>query len=396
MSFDNPTRLCLGMSGNLGGKEYRVVGRSVLGETESGETYYWNEFKLETSSGEPATLVYDETEPVSQWRLFTQFDPEYPMTAVDAASKRVGDRLNLTGQDVCVTFRGASRVYYLEGRAPEGEALGAVAEYFNAGAGDLMQVVSWTGEEVEYYNGANLSHSLVATAFGLPQGPGGLGGKMFTGFRGSGSGTDYSGVRSALKAAAIIALLLVVFGRGFSCSRTYEAAPVKKISAGAPPLAVGATGTLFDHHYRVTAHALVEIAEVGAKWERHEYELTDATGATALLVCGDKPDGGDWLILESFVPLDAPTGRQAAAKNLGDLVALDGYTGKVSELFLSTIEQTDGAELGGIEHGTVSYGFRCTNEFRTLLVRWNDAGIQFWRGRTLPAKKAAAGFTGAK
>ena len=286
MNFENPTRLRLGMSGNFGGKDYRVVGRSVLGESESGGTYYWNEFNLETSSGEHATLVYDETEPASQWRLFTLFDPEYPMTAADAASKRVGDRLNLTGHDVRVTFRGASRVYYLEGQAPEGEEVGTVAEYFNAAAGGVMQVVSWTGEEVEYYNGVNLSRGMVASAFGLPPELGGAGGRLFSPFSGADSSNYTSGRRIATLAAIVLILLFVIFGRGFSCSSAYEAAPVNRVSAGAPPLAVGATGTLFDKEYRVTAHALVEIAEVGSKWDRHEYELADDYGSRCLLVCG--------------------------------------------------------------------------------------------------------------
>ena len=395
MSFENPTRLRVGQSGTFAGKDYRVVGRSVLGETESGGTYYWNEFNLESSTGEQATLVYDETEPASQWRLFTQFDPEYPMTAADADSKRVGDRLNLTGHDVRVTFRGASRVYHIEGQAPEGEEVGTVAEYFNAEAGGIMQVVSWTGEEMEYYNGVNLSRSTVASAFGLPQELAGAGGKIFSAFSGSDSGNYASAGKFAVWAAIVIVFFLVIFGRGFSCSSGSEAAPANKILAGTPPLAAGATGTLFNKKYRVTAHALVEIAEVGSKWERHEYELTDDSSATALLVCGDRPGGADWICFEPFFPMEAPTAKQMGAKNLGDLVELDGYTGKVEGIFLCTIEQTDGAEPGGIKNGTVSYGLRSSNEYRKLLVRWNAAGVQFFRGRSLPAKKAADGFKSA-
>ncbi len=392
MSFENPTRLRLGMSGNLGGKDYRVAGRSVLGETESGETYYWNEFNLETGSGEQATLVHDETNPVSQWRLFTLFDPEYPMTAADAASKRVGDQINLTGDDVRVTFRGASRVYHIEGQAPEGEAVGTVAEYFNAEAGSIMQVVSWTGEEVEYYNGVDLSRSTVATAFGLPPESGGAGGSIFPPFSGADASNSARGRKFAIWAAIALFLLFVIFGRGFSCSSGGEAAPVRKIQAGAPPLAVGATGTLFDKSYRVTAHTLVDIAEVGANWERHEYELSDDYGSRCLLICGDQPDPGDWVFLEPLFPVQVPTAREAAAKKIGDLVKLDGFTGTVTEIFLSTIEQTEGSEGDGLPRGIVSYGLRGTNDSRTLLARWNDAGIQFFRGRTLPAKKAAAGF----
>jgi hypothetical protein len=396
MSFENPTRLRLGMSGNFGGKDYRVVGRSVLGENESGETFYWNEFNLEAGSGGQATLVFDETEPASQWRLFTQFDPEYPMPASDAAAKRVGDQLNLTGEEVRVTFRGASRVYYIEGQAPEGEEVSTEAEYFNAEADSVMQVVSWTGDEVEYYNGVNLSRRMVASAFGLPQELGGAGGGTVSAFSGSNGGGYTSVIKFAVMAAVVLLAFLVIFGRGFSCSRDYAAAPVKKVGASAPPLAVGATGTLFDKLYRVTAHALVEIDEVGAKWDRHEYELSDDYGSRCLLVCGDRPETGDWLFLEPLFPVQAPTAPEAAAKKVGDLVELDGFTGKVTGLFRSTLEQTDGSELDLLKPGTLSYGLCGTNESRTLLARWNAQGIQFFRGRTLPAKKAADSFTAAK
>src|ERR1017187_7685565 len=100
MSFENPTRLRIGMLGHFAGKDYRLVGRVVMGVTDDGETYYWNEFNLEAQDGTHADLVYGETERGGEWRLFTMFEPEYPMTAADAASKRGGGRLNLTGTDV--------------------------------------------------------------------------------------------------------------------------------------------------------------------------------------------------------------------------------------------------------------------------------------------------------
>jgi hypothetical protein len=94
--------------------------------------------------------------------------------------------------------------------------------------------------------------------------------------------------------------------------------------------------------------------------------------------------------------MQAPTAREAAAKRIGDPVELDGFAGKVSEIFLSTIEQADGGELDNLKPGTVSYGLRGLNDSRALLARWNAAGIRFFRGRALPAKTGAACFTGAK
>src|SRR6266542_787165 len=110
MSLANPTQLRIGAIGNLEGVDYRVVGRVVMSVTEDGETYYWDEFNLGTGFGQNATLVYEETEPGGEWRLFTMFEPEYPITAEDAATKRVGDPLNLDGTDVHVTLVDKSRV----------------------------------------------------------------------------------------------------------------------------------------------------------------------------------------------------------------------------------------------------------------------------------------------
>ena len=127
MSYENPTQLRIGMHGDFAGKDFRLVGRSVLGVDIAGETYYWNEFNLEAKSGETATLVFEETETGGDWRLFTQFEPDFPLTAADAATKKVGDSLNLTGTDVRVTLVQRSRVYYVEAEAPEGETVGSIA-----------------------------------------------------------------------------------------------------------------------------------------------------------------------------------------------------------------------------------------------------------------------------
>ncbi len=337
MSFENPTRLRIGMHADFACKNYRVLGRVVMGESEDDDTYYWQEFNLKADDGSYADLVYEVSESGGQWKLFTMFEPEYPLTAADAATKHVGDPLNLTGEDVRVTFRGSSKVYRIEGVAPEGIEIGDVAEYFNAEAGDLMQVVSWTGDEVEYYNGTNLAEEFVNSAFKLPPEPVGFSGitRNFSSLSGSGSGNYANGLKSTLQVVWVIALFFfIVFGRGLSCSTDYEASPVKHLAAGPAPLAVGATGKWNDKNYRVTVHATVEVARVDLIFDRHEYELTDDNGAKSLVTCGDKPDAGDWTFYEQFSPVFPPTltVNQLAAKNVGDSVDLDGFSGRVAEI----------------------------------------------------------------
>jgi hypothetical protein len=395
MSFENPTRLRIGMHGNFSGKDYRLVGRVVMGVTDDGETYYWNEFNLEAKDGTSADLVYEETERGGEWRLFTMFEPEYPMTAADAATKRVGDRLNLTGTDVRVTLLDTSRVYRIEGQAPEGVEVGDVAHYFNAEAGGIMQVVSWTGEEVEFYNGVNLSRGVVNSAFNLPPEPGGFGGgKIFSSLSGSSSGNYDSGAKFALKAVFILVLFFIIFGRSLSCSTDYEASPVKKISASAPPLAVGASGKLNDKHYRITGHAVVEIAGVGSDFERHEYQLTDDYGGIDLLVCGLKPGDKNWTLFTSLSPLLPPTARECAAKKVGDVVNVDGVAGPVREIFLSTLHQSEGGAAVDGQNGNPWFGYLAQSEYDSLLVRWNSRAISFQRGKNVAANDATAAFAG--
>ena len=62
-----------------------------------------------------------------------------------------------------MTLVDESRVYHIEGKAPEGVEIGDVAHYFNAETGNNMQVVSWTGDEWSF--GASIQPGSVATAF---------------------------------------------------------------------------------------------------------------------------------------------------------------------------------------------------------------------------------------
>jgi hypothetical protein len=392
MNYENPTRARIGMHGNFGGKDYRVLGRVVMGETEDGETYYWNEFNLHGDDGSYADLVYEQTERGGEWRLFTMFEPEYPVTAADAATKRVGDRINLTGEDVRVTFVGSSRVYHIEGKAPEDVEVGDVAKYFNAETGRDMQVVSWTGEDVEYYNGVAIPQNVVASAFNLPRTSEA---EFFTGSGSSswlGSNTPHYdiGVKFLLKGALVLFFFIVIFGRNISCSMDSESAPVKKVLAGVMPLTVGATGKILDRNYHITAHAVMEIAEVGLCYERHEYELTDDNGRTAVLVCGLKPEEKDWHLFESVFVIQPPKPQECAAKKTGDILKLEGTTATVRELFLSTTRQAESAGPTDLHTGDVRFGFEADAGGDPLLVSWTVSTITIQRGKNISPKDTAA------
>jgi len=384
------------MTGTLGGRRYRVAGRVVMGMEDAGETYYWNEFSLVGDDGSPVTLVYEETEAGAEWKLFTLFEPDNPMSAAEAASKHVGDMVNLDGTPRRVTMVDESRVYHIEGEAPEGVEVGDVARYFNAETGDKMLVASWTGDEIEFYWGADLPRGTVATAFGLrAEQLGGTGQAVGSSLLSPAAfGASADGVsRGVFK--VVLALALAAIGFYLISSRLpgRSRAVVAKTAAPVAPLVIGSEGKLSGKTWRVRGHRLVEIAQVGRVFDRHEYELADDAGGQALLVCGLKPGDADWVLFTLVEPAAPLTPVQAAALRVGGEVNLDGWVGLINRLFQSVVRQAEGTDLPDLRAGAVYFGVEAKSGSTPLLVRWNQGGIAFYRGETLPAKQTVGAFT---
>lgn len=395
MSYANPTRVHIGMHGTFGDKDFRVIGRVVMGESEEGETYYWHEFNLQADDGTSTCLVYEETERGGDWKLFQDFEPEYPMSAADAATKRIGDRLNLTDNEVRVTFCGSSRVFHIEGQAPEGVEVGDVAKYFNAEAPGLMQVVSWTGDEVEFYNGVKLTPLGVQRAFRLPAigKPGGNGLSVRNSDYANASGSYLSGGKFLLYAGLAVLFLFIVFGNTFTgCQLTRKAPPAKHIAADPPPLVTGARGQWQGADYRISAHAVMEIGEMNVVFERHEYELLDEQGQVSLLVCGLQPGMTNWVLFAPLAPHPLPTPLEAATKKVGDLIQIDGHIGTVTSLFQSTVNLMDNVAPTTWRTGNVSFGYEASSVNGFLLVRWNKVEARFFRGQTISPTEFKTAF----
>ena len=372
------------MTANLLGRQYRILGRVVLGEEEDGETYYWNEFNLESDDGEEATLVYEQTEGGSEWRLFHMFEPDYPMTAEDAATKCAGDPLNLEGTQVSISLVAKSRVYEIEGKAPEGVEVGYVADYFNAVDGNNMIVVSWTGEEVEFYKGLELSPTTVSSAFDVRLDD------FRSLFRAQVSGKRFRGLVVGVVSALVLLFVTVNGFRSFTSGRRPPA--ILKTNAPASPLPVGRTGTLGGTRFQVQSHLLVEIAIVGRRFDRHEYVLTDEAGGKALLVRGSKAGAGDWWLFRPVEPATPLSPRAAAAIPWGQTVNLGGMTANVSELFQSTILQAEGPEAPEPGTGETCFGFTAATPGGLLLVRWNANYVNCFQGRSVAEKEVALAF----
>lgn len=395
MSFGNPTALHIGMTGDLSGKQYRVVGRVVMGMDDNGETYYWNEFDIVDEAGEPATLVFEDTDRGGEWKLFTMFEPEYPMTAEDAATRRIGDELDLEGTQVRVTLVDESRVYHIEGEAPEGVEIGDVAHYFNAESGNTMIVVSWTGGEVEFFRGVDLSRGTVARAFGLTSeerrslSPALA---LSGGERSLTQGTPGVGKKILPVLAGLVIVLILVISF-FSCRSRRSSSSTAKIAAPRLHLPTGSAGKLDGRNYRIRTHTLVEVAAVGARFDRHEYLLADDEENSALLIQGLTAGAKDFVLFTPLEPVEPPTPERAAALRIGDIANVDGVITPVKEMFQSTVSSRDGDAPFEVRVGEPLFGFIGRTNSTVLLVRWANDRITFHRGRTLSERAVSGAFS---
>jgi hypothetical protein len=386
MSFGNPTGLRNGMMGRLRDRNFEVKGRVVMGADVDGSRYYWNEYNIVDDSGERATLVYEETGRGGEWKLFTMFEPEFPMTAADAATRKIGDELNLEGTQVRVTLVDESRVYHIDGQSPEGVELEDIAHYFNAEARNVMIVVSWTGNEVEYFRGETLARGEVARAFNIPAE---TRNNFFQTQRladGSPTGWKFASTLLPLFVFGVIAFLFAT--KFSSCRSQRNLPPMPHTPASAAKLQVGSRGYLDGKRQRVRVHDLVEIATVGSLYDRHEYDLVDDEESSSLLVQNPK----DFALYTPMQPFKPMTPAAAAALRVGQFVDVDGFIAPVSELFQSAIRVTNVVSLTDVRTAEVSYGFTAKTNTILLLVRWSSDHINFYRGRTISEKEVTTAF----
>ena len=395
MSNNNPTPIRVGTYGTFNGVRYLVAGRILMGVELDGERYFWNEFNLVSDSGDSATLVREEGENGIEWRMFVMFEPEFPLSAAEAGSKRVGDRINLEGTHVRISLVDESRVYYIEGEAPEGVELGDVAKYFNAQSGRDMIVVSWTGDEVEYYRGKILDPGLVAAAFNIRIGElSGFGADSGSSFFSSGSG-DYgdSGISmGVLKVVMAILIFAGVFVGVKTCASPRATKPLVKISVPASLIKIGSTAKLDEKTWRVQGHSVVEVARTGRLHERHEYSLADAGGNLALLICGLEVNDKNWLLLSSVDPILPPTPIKAAELRVGQTNNVDGLEMQITDVFQSIAHPTDPSGLPDLDNSDVHFGLIGRASYSTVLIRWNATTIQFYRGKQIAITEIMAAF----
>lgn len=390
VDFNNPTPLQLGAKGTLDGRRYTVRGRVVLSVEIDGEDYGWNEYRLVADNGEEATLVHEEEEEGGPWKLFRLFEPLRPIAAREAAERRVGDTIDFGGLHARVTLVDQSVVRHVAGEAPEGVEVGDVASFFNTEAGERMIVVSWSGEEVECYEGRAISRGTVEQAFGLAAG--------VSAMQGSAGGWssllgDWSrGANRSLWIGGLLAVWALVNVIG-SCDRGGGwAEPPAKVAAPAAQLAPGRTAALGGQTRNVAAHAIVEIARPEGIFDRHEYDLVNPDGTHELLVNSLSGSPAEWHLLSpAAAPADLPP-ETAAALRRGQMTTVDGRQLQVTQLFRGTTRQKEGQDPAGLWPAGLHYGLLARTKDTWVVLRWTDGGLRWYEGRAVPAQDVERAF----
>ncbi len=376
----NPTPLRVGMKGAFVGRNYRIAGRIVMSMDEAGETYYWNEFHLIGDDGKCATLVFEQTENGPEWKMFTLLEPAPPMTVAEAARKRIGDQIPFEGRTLRVSCVDESRVCEIEGEAPEGVELGDIAHYFNAESGNEMIVVSWTGDEVEFYRGLNIPAHAVSSAFGVSAVPSAALSHLHLSNDNEmelANDETATGQRTGKFILAIMIFALTWFGvQRSGCSRTERAE--KPLKLPPPELSIGREGKVNGKQYHVTGHAVVEVAHVGNRYLRHEYSLVDESGNEALLWQGTEQGANKWMLATPFVPSQPLTPAAAGALRLGQAVKIHDAVENVTDLFLARIGKVEGAPKW--PPGGELYGFAAqTPKAKEMTVAlWNGTALNLF------------------
>jgi hypothetical protein len=143
-------------------------------------------------------------------------------------------------------------------------------------------------------------------------------------------------------------------------------------------------------NYAIASHALVEVADVVGKFQRHEYPLVGPDGPGALLVQGLGAGAHEWHLLTPVDPPQGLTALVAATRKPGQLLAVAGRTFTVSGLFVSRTIEQDGAVDPMAAPDLIRYGFVAQSSGNLLVARWTQFGLQLHLGVPLTEAEVLA------
>ena len=373
------------MRGMLLGVQYRVAGRMRMSLQADGQTWFWTEYYLVGPNDSDATLVYEDADGGAAWRLFKWVDLDPPMSAAQAASRQEGDSVELLGRTARVTSVGDTRVWNVDGQAPDGVQEGDTARCFNAERGNEMVVVSWTGDEVECYSGQLISPYVVKAAFNLTEAPTGLT-SVPAATRESSNPIASRILSWAILAVSLTSVALMV------ASAVHSNSPRKleRLTVSKPRLQPGKSGTLAGERYRIQSRITVEIQRVGRSHTRHEYLLVNSAGESAVLIQGSESSDGVWSLLKPIVPKPELTPSQAGEAKLGDPVLQTESPLRLTQMFQTRVLSVQGEHPWFV--GAFLYGFEARGDDNRAVARWRPDTIEVHQAVSLAASDVTAAF----
>jgi len=375
----NPTKLTVGMTGVLDGRAATVVGWAVL---QSAERYRWHEYYVQLGGGGLIILVFER----GVWKRFDDVTAHGGFDAREAASYRCDSSVVFDSRAFRVAYVSTSRVLFAEGQAIEGVRVGSEARYFNAQReeGDLL-VVSWTGDEIEFYAGKKLSNQVVPRAFQLP-GPSLLS-KIGVSVR---EGMDPDSRNAAVIFVGLLLLIGFVIWAGRRREPTVNPPPI--VPESVRQLVDHAQGVLGATSYTVLKHSIEEIDEVGFRFRRYEYELIDDRGNRALLVQSLNGGAQEWHLFRSLALPATLTPNVMGNIRGGNRVRLGTDDAIVRTLFLDRTPSGAGADPTNRSVGTVHYGFVARAADEWVLARWSESAVELDTGRAVPEAEVLSAF----
>lgn len=370
MNTNNPTALRLGMSGTLFDRTYKICGRVVLSTDVDGERYFWHEFFLKAPGGEEATLVFEETESGPTWRYFEYFEPQNPLSVVDASRITEDTKVTVDAFSGTVDFIGSSTVREIEGEAPEGVSDGDYSQFFNATDKTIL-VVSWSNGEVEHYIGQNLTRGIVRSAFGneLPASYKQAAPSVSSSAADTNTGSRRWGgyIVAAIIAGVVLFQFLPSGERKSSRNFTTRPPPPIQLDASKPLTLQGRT-------QRIASTVSIEYATPSFTRQGRLYELTDETGTRSQLLQGVEDNPAKFILLDGLTSnlVTTHTPKQLGALKRAASFDFNTQRHRIVDLFRLRVLRQENGTPDEFTPGKTLYGFVTESSLGPTHFAWDE------------------------
>jgi hypothetical protein len=149
-------------------------------------------------------------------------------------------------------------------------------------------------------------------------------------------------------------------------------------------------GLLTGRRYAIRAHALLEVARVGKRFERHEYILREADGTTTVLVNSLGGEEAEWHVLSPVATSAGFSAYDAAALRQGRSTGMGTRVVRVTQLFMGRVCSVDGSVASDWWPRELHYGLIARQADKSLVARWTEDRLQLYKGWMLPAAEIMA------